>query len=78
MVECDVVRNNLGHLTVDFGDCGLYLQTDYEITAFGVNCGLIPAPENWDGSPSSLDVNWWEYDFEEITKCPREYREMAS
>ena len=73
MVKCEVVEDGLGNLIVYHGEKSIYLQTDYDIAAFGVNCGLIPAPKDWCGSPSALEVEWWEYDFEEITECPEDY-----
>jgi hypothetical protein len=78
MITCTVTENSMGHLTVDFGDGkSLYLQSDYDRVSFGVDCGLIPAPMNWDGCPSTLMVDWCDFELEEITECPEEYYDAA-
>ena len=78
MISCRVVENRLGHLTVTFPNGkSLYLQTDYDRAAFGVACGVVKAPENWDGQPSHLPENWWEIHWDNITNCSEEYEEQA-
>jgi hypothetical protein len=78
MITCKVIENRMGHLTVTFPNGkSLYLQTDYDRAAFGVNCGAIKAPEDWDGQPSDLSENWWEIDWDGITSCPKGYEEQA-
>jgi hypothetical protein len=78
MISCAVVENRMGHLTVNFDDGkSLYLQTDYDRAAFGFSCGVVKAPESWDGQPSNLSGNWWEIDWEDITSCPEEYENQA-
>ena len=77
MIPCTVTRGPVGYL-VEFEDGRtLLLQSDYDYVNFGVSCGVIPAPNNWDGRPSTLRNEWWEYDLEEITKCPEDYYDIA-
>lgn len=75
MIKCEVSEDKIGPLTITF-DSGrsIYLQTDYERAQFGVDCGLIKAPENWDGQPDNLPDRWWVEDFESITECPEHYQ----
>lgn len=78
MVECEVVEDRIGNLTVTFNNnTDLYLQTDYTRAAFGVACGKIKAPRDWSGCPSELADNWWEIDWEDIKLCPEEYQQQA-
>ena len=77
MVKCKVVEDKLGNLTVTFKNKDLYLQSDYDISAFGVACGIIKAPKDWDGIPSNLEQEWYNADWKSITSCPDEYEEQA-
>lgn len=78
-ISCEVTENRMGHLTVEFSDqSSIYLQSDYERAQFGVDCGKIEAPEDWDGQPSNLPDGWWEIDWEDITECPDYYKEQAA
>ena len=78
MISCNVLENRMGYLTVTFpSGKTLYLQSDYDRAAFGVNCGAIKAPDNWNGIPGHLLGNWWEIDWEDIISCPEEYEEHA-
>ena len=78
MISCKVSGNRIGHLTVTFDNGkSLYLQTDYDRAAFGIACGAIKAPANWDGQPSNLPDKWWVVDWEDITSCSEEYEEQA-
>ena len=78
MVKCTVEQNRMGHLTVTFENGkSLYLQSDYDVASFGVNCGFLPAPNDWDGQPSSLPEEWSCEDFDSIEECPEEYEEIA-
>ena len=77
MIKCTVTEDRLGNLTVFVGDKNFYLQSDYSIAAFAVSCGLVKAPDDWDGLPSKLPENWFEADYESITECPDEYYDVA-
>ena len=78
MIKCEVNEDRFGNLEVTFDDnTSIYLQTDYDRSAFAVNCGAVKAPEEWDGCPSNLPDGWWEIDFEDITKCPDYYINSA-
>ena len=77
MVKCTVDENKMGHLTVVFSDNkSIYLQSDYDRSAFLVACGVVVAPDNWDGQPENLPSEWWEVDAEDVTECPDDYYEM--
>jgi len=77
MLNCTVIENKMGHLTVTFDDNrDIYLQSDYERCQFGVACGAIKAPRGWYGVPNHL-IRWWEEDFEAITQCPEYYIHSA-
>ena len=77
MVNCTVTENRMGHLTVVFlSGKSLYLQTDYDRASFGVNCGAIEEPDNWDGQPSNLPDNWYEIEWEDIQQVPDEYHDL--
>ena len=74
MINCTVEENRMGHLTVTFENGkSIYLQEEQRRAEFGVSCGLVKAPDNWDGQSSNLPDSWWEKDFESITKCPSYY-----
>jgi len=78
MIKCSVEENNMGHLTVTFENGkSIYLQSDYDRAAFAVQCGLVVAPDDWDGLPSNLPDEWWEVDFEDITECLEDYETIA-
>ena len=77
-IKCTVEQDKMGYLTVTFEDnTSIYLQTDYDRCQFGVDCGVIAAPDNWDGQPSNLPDEWWEKDFEGITECVEHYKAFA-
>ena len=78
MIKCTVEENRMGHLTISFENGkSIYLQSDIDIANFVVNCGMVKAPDDWDGLPTSLSDNWWETDFEDITECLEDYERMA-
>ena len=78
MIGCTVTEDRMGHLVVDLEDgSDVYLQSDYDRAKFAVDCGLIKAPDNWDGSPDNLPENWHEADFTSITFCPDYYLDIA-
>ena len=78
MVNCKVEENRLGHLTVTFEDnSSVYLQSDWNRAQFTVDCLLVSPPDDWDGIPSKLPDKWWEQDYEDITKCPYQWHELA-
>ena len=54
----------------------LLLQSDYDMAAFAVDSGVVQAPEDWDGSPSSLPENWMD-ELEYIDQVPEEYYQQA-
>lgn len=73
-MKCNVSQNKMGHLTVSFDDGKtFYLQSDYDIAQFAVDCGLVIAPKDWDGIPFNLPEKWYDEDFESITECPDDY-----
>ena len=77
MTKCKVSFQVVGYL-VEFEDGkSLFLQSDTDICCFGVHCGVIPAPKNWDGNSSTLEVDYNDYDLEEIEECPEEYYNIA-
>jgi hypothetical protein len=73
MVNC-TVESHYGTYIVTFEDGKtLLLQSDYDQAAFAVACGLVRAPDNWDGSPSDLGEAWENCEMTNITKCPGDY-----
>ena len=77
MVSCSV-ETHYGAWLVSFDDgSSLLLQSDYDQAAFAVNCGAIPAPEDWDGTPSTLGRAWEDFSPEDIGWCPDDYLELA-
>ena len=77
MIPCSV-QTHFGAWLVTFRDnASLLLQADYDQAAFACHCGVITAPDDWDGSPSKLDSDWDNIDPTEITECPNEYRSVA-
>lgn len=77
MIKCTVVQDKMGNFTVFIGNKDFYLQTDYSKSAFAVDCGLVKAPDDWDGLPSKLPDDWYDVDFESITECPYDYYDSA-
>ena len=78
MVNCTVVENKMGHITVTFpSGKSLYLQADDDIAAFAVASGLIKAAPDWDGLPSNLGIEWDDCYLEDIHECPEEYEDNA-
>ena len=74
LINCRVTEDKMGYLTVVFDNGkSIFLQEDSRRAEFGVACGIIEAPENWDGLSGHLIGNWWEKDFEAITQCPSYY-----
>ncbi len=73
MIKCKVSFQVVGYL-VEFEDGkNIFLQNDDDINSFGVHCGVIPAPKNWDGDSSTLDIDYNDYDLEGITECIEDY-----
>lgn len=77
MEKCKVVDLGYGYKVIFEDGKTLLLQSDYDYIAFAVDCGQIPAPNDWDGCPSSLDVDLLDYDLTDITECPEEYYDQA-
>ena len=78
MTNC-TVKTHFGSYLVDFGDgMSLLLQTDYDQAAFAVSCGLIEAPDDWDGCPEKLGQVWIDCDITDIEKCPLDYYDVAT
>ncbi len=77
MVACRVVSECCGYVISFRNGKSILLQSDINYVSFAVNCGLIPAPNDWDGDPSKLNVKYWEYCFTDIRKCPEEYMKLA-
>lgn len=80
MVECSVVQyeDEVNSITVYFKgnkDKSLYIDTNNELAAFGVDCGAIKAPDGWDRQCETLDYDWWNIEWEKITSCPDEYKD---
>ena len=76
-VACSVERH-YGVWLVEFeGGASLLLQSDYDQAAFAVAAGALPAPADWDGSPSRLGREWWDFEPSAIEQCPDEYRDLA-
>lgn len=68
----------MGHLTVTLKNGkSIYLQSDFSKASFAVDCGLVKAPDDWNGLPSNLPENWYEVDFESIKECLDEYYDIA-
>jgi hypothetical protein len=78
MIRCIVTAETQGYVVSFRDQTSLLLQSDYEYVAFAVNCGLIPAPDDWDGDPRHLRVKYWEYNISGIVRCPEEYHKQAS
>jgi hypothetical protein len=77
-IKCEVEQDRTGHLTVTFEDGkDIYLQSDYEIAQFAVDCGEVQTPDDWDGQPDNLPESWWEIEWEDITECPDYYKNNA-
>lgn len=73
MTKCKVSFQVVGYL-VEFEDGkSLFLQNDDDINSFGINCGLIYHPVNWEKGIEHPDVDYNDYDLEEITECPEDY-----
>lgn len=76
MIPC-TVENHHSALLVTFEDgSDMVLQSDYDQVAFCVDCGLIKAPSDWDGRPSTVP-EWVDCDPTDITECPDHYKEQA-
>jgi len=77
-INCTVDEDRMGNLTVKFEDgTSIYIQSDWEKAEFGVDCGIIKAPDDWDGQPDKLPDEWWEKDFDSITECSDYYKNSA-
>ena len=80
-VNCEVEWHHSA-LLVKFNcdKCGspmsLLLLSNWTQVQFCVDTGFLKAPENWDGSPSSIP-EWEDFEPTEITGCPKEYFEQA-
>ena len=70
---------DLYFLLVEFEDGkSKLIQSDFDQAAFAVDCGLIAAPPEWDGSPSDLVGETWEKaELTDITECPFVYYDIA-
>ncbi len=77
MIKCKVSFQVVGYL-VEFEDGkSLFLQSDTDICCFGVYCGIIPCPIDWEKDIETLEVDYNDYDLEEIEECPEEYYSIA-
>jgi hypothetical protein len=77
MVNC-TIEHHYSSIIVHFDDGkSTLIQSDYDQAAFAVNCGLIQAPQDWDGCPDKLGQAWIDCDLEDIENCPEEYYSMA-
>lgn len=76
-IGCEVESHfNAWRVTLEDG-ATILLQSDYNQAAFAVACGVVEAPEGWDGLPSKLGNDWIDLDPTLIYACPAEYREVA-
>jgi len=76
MTECIVEYQKCAYIVIFPDGSSILLQTDYDQAAFAVSCGLIKAPDDWDGCPSKLK-EWGDVDLEDISECPDAYLEVA-
>ena len=77
IVPCEV-EDHYGAWLVKFrNDKSVLLQTDYDKAAFAVDAGVIAAPSDWDGTPSSLGESWVDLDTDSINHCPDYYLDVA-
>lgn len=76
-IPCTVTYEPGGIVEVKLdGGVGFILQTDYDQAAFAVSCGVVAAPEGWDGTPSTLPVDWHDR-MDDIQWCSDEYLSVA-
>lgn len=54
----------------------LWLVGDWGVADFAVDCGVITAPDDWSGNPYELD-GWFDFDPEQIQRCPDKYMHLA-
>ena len=77
MIKCSV-KSHYSAYIIEFEDGKSHLiQSDYDQASFAVNCGLITAPNDWDGCPDKLGKKWEDCDLEDIDECPEIYYDMA-
>lgn len=77
MVKCTVAYHHSAYLVTFPDGNSLLLQSDWDQASFAVSCGLVKAPDNWDGRPSGLGKAWEDCEMSDITECPDEYYEQA-
>ena len=74
MIKCSVESHHSAYIvTIEENGKTVLLQTDSDQVAFAVSCGLITAPDGWDGSPDLLGKAWEDCNLEDITECPNSY-----
>ena len=77
MTKCTII-SHYGAYIVEFKDGKtILLQNDFDKASFAVSCGLIIAPDGWDGCPLKLGEAWENCDMEDIEKCPDDYYDVA-
>ncbi len=77
MIKCTVI-SHYGAYLVEFKDGKtILLQNDFTKAEFAVHCGVITAPNGWDGDPDKLGEVWDNFDMEDIDKCPDIYYDVA-
>jgi len=69
-IPCTVEWYHSAFLVTFEDGTDILLQSDWEQAAFVVDCGLIVAPDNWDGCPSTLP-DWADCDPTEIITVER-------
>lgn len=77
MIPCTVTYEHTSYNVQFENGKSLFLQSDWDQAAFAVSCGLIKAPDNWDGVPSKLGKAWEDCELSDITACPDDYLEQA-
>ena len=80
-IDCSVIQygagDDLDSITIYFKNKSLYLYTNEDLSNFAVDCGMIEPPENWNRKCETLDYDWWNIDWDSITKCPEKYEKRA-
>jgi len=78
-VPCEVwtLPGTGGAIEVYFEDGStLYVDSVWDQAALAVAAGVVEAPDDWDGRPSTLPEDWWGH-LEDITSLPDEYLSVA-
>lgn len=78
MISCEVEYHHTAYIVRFEDGKSLLLQSDWDQASFAVSCGLVQAPDDWDGSPTKLGQAWIDCDLEDITECPDDYHEVAT